>query len=99
MKNKAILKNPCIPYTIKCASEARHARCKWKCASEARHASSKWKCASEARHAHSLYHFLKSAKKRDAKCEKHATLEVHSMWTYQDQIMSCACCKNKMRVP
>jgi hypothetical protein len=79
MKNKAILKNPCIPYTIKCASEARHARCKWKCASEARHASSKWKCASEARHAHSLYHFLKSAKKRDAKCEKQATLEVHSM--------------------
>ena len=62
MKNKTILKNPCIPKTIKCASEARHA--------------------------HSLYHFLKSAKKRDAKCEKHATLEVHSMWTYQDQIMS-----------
>jgi hypothetical protein len=67
MKNKTILKNPCIPKTIKCASEARHARSKWKCASEARHARSKWKCASEARHARSKYHFLKKAKQHVAK--------------------------------
>ena len=52
MKNKTILKNPCIPKTIKCASEARHAR-------------SKWKCASEARHARRLSHIIEKESKAD----------------------------------